>query len=157
MSCISPLSHCFIHFFTPAYSGRIIHDMPLVYFKVVLCMRKYLPSMHVEAKRGHLQEGHVYSLSRFLVCPNKDNCRSVNNEYMIELTYYTEIKELADIPHNFPMYAYSLVTFADLISSYVGETRLFSWYISAHKPIYTLLPSWIVSCFFFTILSSALH
>lgn len=40
---------------------------------------------------------------------------------MIELTYYTQIKELSDAPSNFPAYAYKLVPFTTL-PSYVGRS-----------------------------------
>lgn len=79
---------------------------------------------HVEAKKNQLQEGHIYTLTRFLVRPNKEKYRAVDSEYMIEFTYYTQIEELSDTPSNFPTYAYKLVPFTTL-PSYVGETRSF--------------------------------
>lgn len=83
-----------------------------------------IPGEHVEAKKVQLQEDHIYTFTRFLVCPNKEKYRAIDSEYMIELTYYTQIKEPSDAPSNFPTYAYKLVPFTGL-PSYVGETRSF--------------------------------
>lgn len=83
-----------------------------------------VPTEHVEAKQPLLKEGHVYILSRFVVRANKDKYRPVDNNYMIELTYYTMINEITEVPPNFPLYTYNLVPFEN-ISSYVGETKTF--------------------------------
>lgn len=87
-------------------------------------MVKFLGRQHVEAEKELLKEGHVYAFSRFLVCPNKSKYRAVDSKFMIELTYYTRIQELNDVPPDFPVYAYKLVSFTDL-PAYVGETRTF--------------------------------
>ncbi|CAN6324988.1 unnamed protein product [Urochloa humidicola] len=72
-----------------------------------------------------IKEGSVYNLSCFWVKKSNDNYKPVTNDIMLNLSTWTQIDELIEIPPAFPCITYSL-TPIDQVPSRVNYTEYFT-------------------------------
>ncbi|CAN6290913.1 unnamed protein product [Urochloa humidicola] len=83
-----------------------------------------IPAAHIE-KHGHkLQENGIYIIRRFKVANLKNSYRPVHASYMLEFTYWTEIKAAINPPETFPRYVYRLTEF-DQLYERIGDHTYF--------------------------------
>ncbi|KAG2624311.1 hypothetical protein PVAP13_3KG121927, partial [Panicum virgatum] len=63
-----------------------------------------------------IKEGGVYNLACFWVKKSNDKYRPVSNDNMINLSTWTTIEEVVEVPPAFPMFTYSLTPIEQLPS-----------------------------------------
>uniref|UniRef100_A0A0A9FAA0 Replication protein A OB domain-containing protein n=1 Tax=Arundo donax TaxID=35708 RepID=A0A0A9FAA0_ARUDO len=69
-----------------------------------------------------LHVGQVYVISRFKVCNAKTQYKSVDWQYMIEITWHTVVNVARNPPSTFPKFIYNLTAFSQ-IPALLGDRR----------------------------------
>lgn len=83
-----------------------------------------IQAAHAEKHNHKLQEDGTYIIKHFKVANLKDAYRPVHAPYMLEFTYWTEIKPAVNPPETFPRYVYRLTEF-DQLYERIGDRTYF--------------------------------
>ncbi|KAL6596972.1 hypothetical protein ACP70R_047106 [Stipagrostis hirtigluma subsp. patula] len=73
-----------------------------------------IPQRWIDTHRARLVEDHVYFIHYFEVLNARSTYRPVEHEYMARFTKHTEITEVIAVPPDFPLYACTIRSFAEL-------------------------------------------
>ncbi|CAN6331803.1 unnamed protein product [Urochloa humidicola] len=73
-----------------------------------------IPAAYIEKHAHKLEENGTYIIKHFKVANLKDAFRPVEASYMLEFTFWTEIKPAINPPETFPRYIYRLTEFEQL-------------------------------------------
>ncbi|CAO2189268.1 unnamed protein product [Urochloa humidicola] len=98
----------------PADDGPVLHADLVVADHEGNSMYAEIPQDVLANYNEHIQEGHIYEISRFRVAYAKSLYNAVDARFMIYFTVHTHISNPANPPTTYPRYTYRLTPFEEL-------------------------------------------
>lgn len=91
-------------------------------------MEAYILKAQISRFMGTIIEDHVYYIEYFKVTVAKEQYCAVHHHLQARFTGWTKVREVLPVPQGFPLFAYKLCTFQQILSRIEDKTYLASRY-----------------------------